>query len=253
MIKFNNLFKSFNDGKSFVVNDVSFEVPDGKTVVLLGSSGCGKTTLLKMVNRLIDPTSGTITIDDKDVMHYDPVELRRAIGYAFQGVGLFPHMTVSENLTIVLKLMKVPRSERKNVSCRLLDSVKLNPIQFANRYPDELSGGQQQRIGVARALATHPKYLLMDEPFGALDAINRDAMQEEIVRIREEYNTTILFVTHDLFEAIRLGDLIVVMSKGRIEQIGTAAELINNPQTPYVETLFQNPLNQLKWYQQEVQ
>src|SRR5690606_37599643 len=116
-------------------------------------------------------------------------------------------------------------------------------IQFANRYPDELSGGQQQRIGVARALATHPKYLLMDEPFGALDAINRDAMQEEIVRIREEYNTTILFVTHDLFEAIRLGDLIVVMSKGRIEQIGTAAELINNPQTPYVETLFQNPLN----------
>lgn len=252
MISIKNISKSYDNGNTHVVNNISLEIPDGKTVVLLGSSGCGKTTLLKMINRLIEPTSGDILIDDQSIFDYDPIELKRKIGYAFQGVGLFPHLTVKENITLILKLTGNNNKIIENRAVELLETVNLDPATFASRYPDELSGGQQQRIGVARSLATHPRYLLMDEPFGALDAINRDSMQEEMVGIREKFHTTILFVTHDLFEAIRLGDLIAVMNKGKVEQFGTAAELINHPKTSFVASLFQKPLDQLKMYKEEI-
>jgi len=252
MIHIKKVSKSYDGGLSFSVKEVSLTVPEGETLVLLGSSGCGKTTLLKMINRLIEPSSGQINIDGQDIFSYDLVELRRLIGYAFQGVGLFPHMTVSENISVALKLMGEPRKKRRARANELLEIVNLNPDIYASRFPDELSGGQQQRVGVARALATHPKYLLMDEPFGALDAINRDAMQEELAVLREKISITIIFVTHDIFEAIRLGDEIAVMNRGHVEQIGTASELINHPQTNFVKNLFQTPLDQLKRYHEEV-
>ncbi len=253
MISIKNIRKTYNNGQTYIVDNVNLEIPEGKTVVLLGSSGCGKTTLLKMINRLIEPTSGDIVIDNKNILEYDPITLKRTIGYAFQGVGLFPHLTVSENVTIVLKLMGMDSKQIEERVLELLTTVNLNPQVFSNRYPDELSGGQQQRVGVARSLATYPKYLLMDEPFGALDAINRDAMQEEMSGIRDKFHTTILFVTHDIFEAVRLGDLIAVMNQGKVEQMGTASELINHPKTPFVENLFLKPLEQLKLYKEELQ
>lgn len=252
MISIKNIRKTYDDGKTHIVDNISLEIPEGKTVVLLGSSGCGKTTLLKMINRLIEPTSGEIIIDNQNILDYDPITLKRTIGYAFQGVGLFPHLTVSENVTIVLKLMGMPEEQIEQRALELLETVNLNPKIFSKRFPDELSGGQQQRIGVARSLATYPKYLLMDEPFGALDAINRDAMQEEMAGIRDKFQTTILFVTHDIFEAVRLGDLIAVMNKGKVEQMGTPADIINHPNTPFVKSLFQKPLSQLKYYKEEL-
>ncbi len=252
MIHLKQLSKSYDGGKNYSVKEVSLTVPEGETLVLLGSSGCGKTTLLKMINRLVEPTSGEIQIDYRDIKSYDLVELRRLIGYVFQGIGLFPHMTVSQNISISLKLMGVSRANRGARAKELLELVNLNPNVYSGRFPDELSGGQKQRVGVARALATHPKYLLMDEPFGALDPINRDSIQEELAALKAKFPMTILFVTHDIFEAIRLGDVIGVMNKGRLEQIGTARELINYPQSPFVENLFQKPLHQLKRFQEEV-
>lgn len=253
MISIKNIKKSYDNGSTYIVDNISLEIPDGKTMVLLGSSGCGKTTLLKMVNRLIEPTSGNIYIDNKEIHNHDPVELKRNIGYAFQEVGLFPHLSVGENITVTLDLMGFTKKKQTERAYELLESVNLDPGQFYSRFPDELSGGQQQRVGVARALATYPRYLLMDESFGALDAINRDSMQEEMVGIRDRFQTTVLFVTHDLFEAVRVGDLIAVMNQGKIEQTGTASELINHPKTAFVANLFQKPLDQLKLYKSEVQ
>ncbi|WP_211259937.1 ABC transporter ATP-binding protein [Waddlia chondrophila] len=252
MISIKNIRKTYDNGKTYIVDNISLEIPEGKTVILLGSSGCGKTTLLKMINRLIESSSGEIIIDNQNIRDYDPIILKRTIGYAFQGVGLFPHLTVKENVTIVLKLMGMATKQIEQKALDLLKTVNLEPKIFSSRFPDELSGGQQQRVGVARSLATHPKYLLMDEPFGALDAINRDAMQEEMRVIRDKFHTTVLFVTHDIFEAIKLGDLIAVMNKGKIEQTGTPAELINHPQTSFVKNLFQKPLEQLKLYKEEL-
>ena len=245
MIKLSHLCKSFDDKKTFVVHDVSFTVKEGNTLVLLGSSGCGKTTILKMINRLIEPTSGTIEIDGENILKHDPIELRRSIGYVFQGIGLFPHMTVGENICIVLELKKIGKTQREKRSKELLELVNLSPDIFIERYPDELSGGQRQRVGVARALANNPKYLLMDEPFGALDAINRDALQEELIALRNRLQKTIIFVTHDIFEALRLGDEIAVMNKGNLEQIGPAIDLIRHPTTNFVRSLFQKPKEQL--------
>ncbi len=253
MISIKNIRKSYDNGSTYIVNDVSLEIPEGKTMVLLGSSGCGKTTLLKMINGLINPSSGSIYIDGKEIHEHDPIELKRTIGYAFQGVGLFPHLNVGDNITVALDLMGISKKLQTQRACELLESVNLDPDCFFSRFPNELSGGQQQRVGVARALATHPKYLLMDEPFGALDAINRDSMQEEMVAIRDHFHTTVLFVTHDLFEAIRVGDFIAVMNLGKIEQNGTAADLINDPKTPFVASLFQKPIDQLKLYKSEIQ
>jgi len=252
MIKLSNVSKSFDDGKTCVVSDVSLEVHEGETLVLLGSSGCGKTTTLKMINRLIEPTSGDIEIDGQNIKSFDPVQLRRSIGYVFQGIGLFPHMTVEDNIAIVLRLQKKSLKERRARANELLEMVNLAPKTFAKRYPDELSGGQKQRVGVARAIASDPKYLLMDEPFGALDAINRAAMQEEMVELNKHIKKTIVFVTHDIFEAIRLGHRVAVMNKGRIEQLGDSSELINRPATDFVKSLFQTPRDQLNQFTEQL-
>lgn len=248
MITLLHVMKSFDD-KNFIVDDISLEVPSGEFLVLLGSSGSGKTTTLKMINRLIDPTFGTITINGQDIATIDPVVLRRSIGYVFQGIGLFPHFTIEENIAVVLKLKKANKKEQKRQAHHFLELVHLPPKEFAARYPSELSGGQQQRVGVARALATYSDILLMDEPFGALDAINRAALQDELLSIKEQLHKTVVFVTHDIFEAFRLGDRIAVLNKGKIEQIGDKKELIHRPATDYVRQLFSRTSQQLKEYE----
>lgn len=231
---------------------MTIEVKDGETLVLLGASGSGKTTVLKMINKLVEPTSGTIKIDDVDINEIDLVSLRRMFGYAFQGVGLFPHMTVAKNISIVLQLDNKSKEECAERAFELLVAVNLDPRKYMNRMPDELSGGERQRVGVARALATNPKYLLMDEPFGALDAINRDAMQNELSQLRDAFKKTIVFVTHDIFEAIRLGDRIAVMNHGVLEQLGSVDEILNSPKTDYVKSLFQATRDQVSSFSKQV-
>jgi osmoprotectant transport system ATP-binding protein len=238
MIKLSHVAKSFDDGKTFTVKDISFQIESGETVVLLGSSGCGKTTTLKMMNGLVKPTSGSIEIDGQEINTFDPVKLRRSIGYVFQGIGLFPHMSIEDNISIVLRLNKKSQAERRARARELMQMVKLDPEIFAQRFPAQLSGGQQQRVGVARALADDPNILLMDEPFAALDTINRDILQAELVELKQGLQKTIVFVTHDIFEAIRMGDRIAVMNQGRIEQMGTAKEVIQHPASQFVHDLF---------------
>ena len=245
MIDLKHVCKSFDGGKTFAVKDVNLQVHRGEILIFLGSSGCGKSTTLKMINRLIEPTSGEIIIDGHSIMERNPVSLRREIGYVFQGVGLFPHMTIEQNITIVMRLQNQPMEERRKKAYELLNLINLNPEDFADRYPHELSGGQRQRVGVARALATDSEYLLMDEPFGALDAITRDELQEELLRLNRELHKTIVFVTHDLFEALRLGDRIAIMHDGVLEQVGTKEEILTHPKTDFVRELFAKPANQL--------
>jgi osmoprotectant transport system ATP-binding protein len=239
------LTKSFDGGQSFAVRDVSFEVNEGDTLVLLGSSGCGKTTTLKMINRLIEPTSGSIFVDGRDVTQQDAVALRRSIGYVFQGIGLFPHQRVIQNVGIVPRLLGWPSSACEKRAREVLDLVGLASEEFAGRFPDELSGGQQQRVGVARALAADPKYLLMDEPFGALDAITRDSLQQELKSLAARLEKTIILVTHDIFEALTLGSRIAVLHEGRLHQLDTPETVVKNPATDFVRELFEKPARQL--------
>ena len=185
MIAMRHVSKSFDGRRHFAINDVSLDIREGETLVLLGSSGCGKTTLLKLTNRLLDLTSGTIEVDGDDIAGQDPISLRRRIGYVFQGIGLFPHLTVEENVAIVPRLLGWPRPKRRERARELLRILGLEPKTFAARFPEELSGGQQQRVGVGRALAADPAYLLMDEPFGALDALTRDTLQQELLALKE--------------------------------------------------------------------
>ena len=245
MITLSRVSKSFDGGTSFAVRDLSLEIPDGQTLVLLGSSGCGKTTTLKMINRLIEPSEGTIEVDGRDILAQDPVELRRSIGYVFQGIGLFPHMTIAQNVEIVPKLLRWPAARRRDRARELLELVGLAPDEYADRLPAELSGGQQQRVGVARALAADPSHLLMDEPFGALDAVTRDLLQQELVGLKQRLHKTIVFVTHDIFEALTLGDRIAILHAGRLEQVGTRDEVLSAPGTPFVRELFARPARQL--------
>jgi osmoprotectant transport system ATP-binding protein len=212
----------------------------------LGGSGSGKTTTLKMINRLIEPTSGAIEVDGQNVLAQDPVELRRSIGYVFQGIGLFPHMTVGENVSIVLRLLGRDKQEQRSRAEALLSLVELDPKEYLERFPADLSGGQQQRVGVARALAADPAYLLMDEPFGALDALTRDTLQQEVLRLKERLGKTIVFVTHDIFEALTLADRIAVMHEGQLEQVGPKEEILAEPATEFVKGLFQKPANHLQ-------
>jgi osmoprotectant transport system ATP-binding protein len=246
LIVLSQVSKSFDDGSTYAVKDLSFEISDGDTLILVGSSGCGKTTTLKMINRLIEPTSGTINVGGLDVTKQDPVKLRRSTGYVFQGIGLFPHMTVQENIEIVPRLLGWSRSKRTERAEELLELVGLPWDLFAERYPDELSGGQQQRVGVARALAPDPEYLLMDEPFGALDPVTRDTLQQEMLDLKKRLGKTIVFVTHDIFEALTLGDRIAVLHQGTLEQIGTKEEVLGSPASPIVRDLFEKPARQLK-------
>jgi len=217
------------------VQDLSFEVPAGKICVLVGPSGCGKTTSLKMVNRLIEPTSGRILIGGRDIAQRDVIELRRSIGYVIQQVGLFPHETVGENVATVPRLLGWPVDRRRARSDELLELVGLEPSRYATRYPSQLSGGERQRVGVARALAADPPVLLMDEPFGAVDPIVRERLQNELLNLQDQLAKTILFVTHDIDEAIKMGDLVAVMQAGgHLAQFASPDEILASPASDFV-------------------
>ncbi|CAL9495706.1 ABC transporter ATP-binding protein [Streptomyces sp. enrichment culture] len=233
MIRFEHVTKRYADGRA-AVDDLSFEVARGELVTLVGPSGCGKTTTMKMVNRLVEPTSGRVLVDGRDVAGADPVELRRGIGYVIQQVGLFPHRTVLENTATVPRLLGTRRAAADARAAELLDLVGLDPRVFGDRYPDQLSGGQRQRVGVARALAADPPVLLMDEPFGAVDPVVRERLQSEFLKLQARMRKTVLFVTHDLEEAVRLGDRMAVYGQGTIEQLDTPATVLGAPATPYV-------------------
>ena len=234
MIKLENVTKTYPDGTE-AVKGVSFEVEDGELCVLLGPSGCGKTTTMKMINRLIPITGGKIYIDGVENTHINVNELRRNIGYAIQEIGLFTHMTVGQNIETVPALKGWDKARRRQRAEELLELVRLNPGEFIDRYPNELSGGQRQRVGVARALGADPPILLMDEPFGAIDPINRVELQSEFLKIQEQIKKTIIFVTHDIYEAIKMGDKIALMKEGLLVQYDTPANLIYRPKDEFVE------------------
>ncbi|MFD4026338.1 ABC transporter ATP-binding protein [Streptomyces sp. NPDC058576] len=233
MIRFEHVTKRYADGTT-AVDDLSFEVAEGELVTLVGPSGCGKTTTMKMVNRLIEPTEGGIFLDGDDISTIDPVILRRRIGYVIQQVGLFPHKTVLENTATVPHLLGWKRGKGRERAAELLDLVGLDPSVYGDRYPEQLSGGQRQRVGVARALAADPPVLLMDEPFGAVDPVVRERLQNEFLKLQAQVRKTVLFVTHDIEEAVRLGDRIAVYGQGRIEQFDSPATVLGAPATPYV-------------------
>ncbi|MBS1912897.1 MAG: ABC transporter ATP-binding protein [Bacteroidetes bacterium] len=236
MIAFTDVRKQYENHAA--LNGVTLNVEEGTLCVLLGPSGCGKTTLLRTVNRLVDPTSGTITVNGRDIRNENPVELRRGIGYAIQSVGLFPHRTVAENIATTPDLLGMPRASVSARVDELLGMMKLDPARYRGRYPAELSGGEAQRVGVARALAADPPILLMDEPFGAVDPINRAAIRSEFLELQRRLRKTILFVSHDIQEAILLADRITLMRNGAIEQHGTPAEVVGSPASPFVEEFF---------------
>lgn len=236
-IQFSHITKIFPHSTHAAVNDCTFSVEAGSFVVLLGPSGCGKTTLLKMVNRLIEPSAGEIFLDGKNIRELDVTALRRQIGYVIQQVGLFPHLTVAQNIAVVPELLGWNRERIDRRTDELLELVKLQPKYYRTRYPAQLSGGQQQRVGLARALAADPDLLLMDEPFGAIDAITRATLQDEMLRLKNAINKTVLFVTHDVEEALRLADKIVVLRAGRIEQYDTPHTILSRPANAFVREL----------------
>ncbi|MBM4763568.1 betaine/proline/choline family ABC transporter ATP-binding protein [Bacillus sp. B15-48] len=233
MLKFDHVSKVYKGGKR-AVNDLTLEFEKGEFICFIGPSGCGKTTTMKMINRLIEPTEGRIYINDENIMDKDPVQLRREIGYVIQQIGLLPHMTIQENITLVLKLLKWPDEKRRARALELLELVDLTP-DYLEKFPHELSGGQQQRIGVLRALAADQSLILMDEPFGALDPITRDSLQEEFKKLQKKLNKTIVFVTHDMDEALKLADRIVIMRDGQLVQCDTPDEILRNPADEFVE------------------
>jgi len=236
IIKFDGVSKVFPEGTR-AVDDVSFEIFDGECVTFVGPSGCGKTTTVKLLNRLVEPTAGTIYLNGEDTARVDVIALRRNIGYMIQDVGLFPHMTVSQNIALVPRLKGWTEKEQTRRTEELLHLVGLEPAAFRNRYPHQLSGGQKQRVGVARGLAADPPVILMDEPFGALDPITRAQLQDEFLRLRKRLKKVILFVTHDMDEAIKLGDRIAVMRSGRIVQFDTPRKILREPADPFVRDM----------------
>jgi len=233
MIEFKSVTKEFPDGTR-AVEDFSLVIPSRKTTVFVGSSGCGKTTLLRMINRMVEPTGGDIEIDEDSILKKDAVTLRRSIGYVMQNSGLMPHFTVIDNVATVPVLSGVPKRKAREQALALLDTVGLDR-SLAKRYPSQLSGGQQQRVGVARGLAADPNILLMDEPFGAVDPIVRADLQQELIRLQRELGKTVVFVTHDIDEAFLLGDQVVILQKGaQIAQVGSPSEIIENPADDFV-------------------
>ncbi|MFL5829556.1 MAG: ABC transporter ATP-binding protein [Solirubrobacteraceae bacterium] len=235
-IAFRSVFKRYPGRDTPAVEDLSFEVPPGEICVLIGPSGCGKTTALKMVNRLIAITEGDITIDGESVRQLELTQLRRGIGYVFQQIGLFPHMTVESNIGTVPRLLGWPKERIRSRAGELLELVGLDPKSDLRRYPGEFSGGQQQRIGVARAMAADPPIMLMDEPFGAIDPIARERLQNDFLRLHRQVRKTVIFVTHDIDEAIKMGDRIAIMRAGHLVQIATADDLLANPADDFVAT-----------------
>src|SRR5215475_2663622 len=234
MIRLEGVGKRYADG-TVAVQELDLEVAPGEMVCLVGPSGCGKSTTLKMINRLIEPTTGRIFVEGRDVMAEDPVKMRRRIGYVIQQIGLFPHQKIATNVATVPSLLGTPKKESRERARELLELVGLDPAVYADRYPHQLSGGQQQRVGVARALAADPPVLLMDEPFAAVDPIVRARLQDEFLRLQEELDKTVVLVTHDIDEAVKMGDKVAVMAQGgRLAQFGTPAELLGHPADDFV-------------------
>ncbi len=244
MIELHELTKIY--GERAVVDRVSLHVPSGELLVLLGSSGCGKTTTLKMINRLIEPSSGVVRVAGEDTRRLPGPELRRRIGYGFQQVGLFPHMSVAENVAVTPSLLGWDRARIDARVDTLLEMVQLDPATFRERAPSELSGGEQQRVGIARALAAEPEVLLLDEPFGALDPLTRDHLQQSLQRIRRDLALTVVFVTHDMVEALLLGDRIAVLREGALVQVGSPRELLAHPADDGVAELMATPRRQAR-------
>lgn len=248
-IEFQNVCKTFPGAFHPAVDHVSLSVKEGEFITILGSSGCGKTTLLKLVNRLYEPEEGKILLFGQDIAKQDPVELRRGIGYVIQQIGLFPHMTIEENVAVVPNLLKW-EPERIEKRCdELLTMVGLSPKEYKKRYPSQLSGGQQQRVGLARALAVEPRVMLLDEPFGALDAITRTGLQEELRKLHKGLKKTFLFVTHDINEAFLLGNRVIIMNEGKVVQFGTPAEIVKTPADSFVEQLIRSAREQEKLWE----
>ncbi|SDQ69617.1 ABC transporter ATP-binding protein [Thermostaphylospora chromogena] len=237
MIRLDGVSKRYAGQTGYAVSPLSMDIHRGEFVVFVGPSGCGKTTTLRMINRLVEPSSGRIWINGEDVTHADPDQLRRHIGYVIQQIGLIPHMTVSQNIGLVPKLLGWDKSQIASRVDELLGLVGLDPARYRDRYPKQLSGGQQQRVGVARALAADPPIMLMDEPFGAIDPITRDRLQEEFLKLQERIRKTIVFVTHDIDEALKLGDRIAIFGEGStLAQFATPLEILTNPANDYVRS-----------------
>lgn len=232
MIRFENVTKTFKQGD--VIRDISFEIQDEEIVVLVGPSGCGKTTTLKMINKLVCPTSGKIFIDNQDIAQCDSVKLRRGMGYVIQKTGLFPHMTVKENIEVILQIEGIEPEKREHITTEMMRIVGMDPEQYLYRYPGQLSGGQLQRIGVARAFASDPKIVLMDEPFSALDPITRAQLQSELVSLQTRLKKTVVFVTHDMDEAVKIADRICIIQNGRIAQYDTPENILKYPANDYI-------------------
>lgn len=240
-IEFKNIKKQYNN--KLILEDFNLSIEEGEFLTVVGSSGCGKTTLLKMVNGLIDPDKGEVFVKGKSTKEVDIIKLRRNIGYAIQGSVLFPHMNVEENISYVPNLWnKKDKSKTKSAVSKWMKIVGLEE-DLLKRYPSELSGGQQQRVGIARALAASPDILLMDEPFGAVDEITRSSLQDEIIRIQKEANITIIFITHDIREALKLGTRVLVMDEGKIQQLDKPSEILNNPSNDFVKKLIKKEVN----------
>lgn len=236
-IEFHRVCKKFNKTGNNAVNNVNLTIREGEFITILGSSGCGKTTLLKMINRLYEPSDGKIILFGEDIQTIDVIKVRRRIGYVIQQIGLFPHMTVAENIATVPKLLKWGKEKINDRIDELLTLVGLDPGEFKNRYPNQLSGGQQQRVGLARALAVDPKIMLLDEPFGAIDSINRLKLQDELIQIHGGLKKTFLFVTHDIEEAFKMGDRIIIMNNGKIVQFDTPENILKAPADDFVNSL----------------
>lgn len=236
MIEIKNISKNYTKNTQ-VLNNLTLDIKEGEFITILGPSGCGKTTLLKMINKLIPYDDGSIFINNKELKEWDTIKLRRSIGYVIQQIGLFPHMNIEDNIAYVMSLEGIDKRDRAKRANELIELVGMDK-DILKRYPNELSGGQKQRIGVARALAADPKIILMDEPFGAVDEIARTALQDELLELQQKLQKTILFVTHDIQEALKLGSKIVLLNKGNIEQVGTKEELLFNPQTEFVKKFF---------------
>ncbi len=239
VIQFNHVSKAYEDGTK-AVDSLHLEINKGEFFVLIGPSGCGKTTTMKMINRLIETTEGSILIDGKDIQQYNINELRWNIGYVLQQIALFPHMTIAENIAVVPEMRKWSKEKIKARVDELLQMVGLDPDVYRDRMPDELSGGQKQRVGVVRALAANPKIVLMDEPFSALDPLSREQLQKDIVQLQKKIQKTIVFVTHDMQEALSLGDRICIMKEGKVVQLDTPEGIIHNPKNEFVEEFIGN-------------
>lgn len=236
MIEFKQVTKAYDAG--LALNDLTLTIPDNQVFVLVGPSGSGKTTTLKMINRLIEPTNGSILIDGQPIDQIDLQTLRLNTGYVLQNIALFPNLTIEDNITIQLEVLKWPKAKRQQRAYELLALVDLAPAQYAQRYPSELSGGEQQRIGIIRALANNPKVILMDEPFSALDPVIKTQLQDLVVKLQRQLHNTVIFVTHDMKEALRIGQTIAVMRAGHIQQVGTAEMIFNQPENEFVREFF---------------